>query len=92
MALIEGEKIGYCQKCAINVASNGFEVNKINSCSPKAGSNNKYFLGSPKSILQPFNFPEYYSAIGYENLKGIIGELDKVYSEYEEQARIFSTI
>ena len=88
MAYIDGETIAYCQKCAINVASNGFEVNKISGQSSK----DKMFLGSPKSALMPFNFPEYTSTPGYDDLKEIVQELDEAHSRYSQQLKTFSSI
>ena len=61
--------MSYCQKCAINVASNGFEVSKISSQSPRANSNGKKTSLFHKSTLEPFNFPEYSSTKGYQDLK-----------------------
>ena len=93
VAYIEGDRILYCQKCALNIASNGFEVNRINSQSPRVNSHsNKFFLGSAKAKLQPFNFPEYCAYEGYNELQGIINELDGVHSKYSEQLRTFSSI
>ena len=92
IAVIEGEKIKYCQKCAINVASNGFEVIKINSQSPQMKNSKKVFLGSPKSKLQPFNFPEFSSMKGYSELKEFISDLDQIYFQYQDQIGVFESM
>jgi len=82
----DGEN-GYCQKCAINLASKGYSVVRKN----QFGCQQKSTIFDEHKI-QPFHEPELAMKYGYPEISKFMNHIDSVHSSYLTQIYKYQTI